>query len=549
MDGMLATSTATITVTVNDVGPTFSASIFTFSIDVGHDRLAPVGSVSASSASAVTYSVVPASGPYQDADKFTVDETTGEIIAGEDLFFDNPIPGTPDESIIPPVEYEFLVLAADEDGETKTATVKVEPLTARFVVDNVFTIARSSPRNQAVIQGRLEYENKFIAKPGNVVTYEITNKEPPGGNNPVAPIGDNIPRSAFVVVLLGYEAHQAQRFEIRINDKSKIDFSRNDYTFSLRAKFRSADMIARQNAMNPPKRIFQELGQRDVVVPINGNLENIVPEDGPAHPIALLGHLEIKPDELAMAGAVTLEEKADEIDRRIDEAVTLDRFYSPNTQNLNSGYHIIGARRRQATGPNQTIDANHNLDGVDGISGIAVVWDISATRTADMQHYDFSGVRIRVLPWFAVLEDNPDKAQIRHKEGSNTVSVRGLRNTKAHELAHLYGLNVMTTFERLLAEKGKPKVRITHSRRKLGMQPAAKAAIDVIRRQLATVLPNPNDTSDAEATARAAAIVNQNLSGVVDAIVVEGGWHVGDFPGYYMYNDTSRNPFLPWHRP
>ena len=543
MDGMLNMSTANVTVTVNDVGPVFSAASYEFDADVGHDAWVPIGSISASSTSPVTYSIVSNSGPYQDANKFTIDTVSGAITPIQDILFDNPVPGTPDEAIIPAVEHMFLAMAADDDGETKTVPVKVTPKDAQFLVDNVFSIVRSSRPGHVVARGRLDYVNKWIAETGNQVTYEIVNIQPPGGNNP-----NLIPKNAFKIVTTGYESTKAERFEIRIDFRSKIDFTWNSYTIKLRAKFRSAEMVRRQNLMNPPKRIYQDLGTQDIVVPIRADLDHVLPTDK----IRVLDTLRITPEMLAAAGAQTLPQIADEVDRQID--AKLARIFD-NSNTANSGYHIVGADnvRERTAGPNSTESVTAVNFGANtaGKSGVAVVWNVRAKRTADQQNYDFSDVEVVVLPWTVIIDNENDRNEIRYAYAGKVATVPGPRDTTDHEDKHLEGLDVMNTFQRQLTKQLQSRVNIPFAKRKIGMAEAARIAVKVIERQLAHAIPDANDTSDAEATARAMDIINRNLTGLIPDLVFEGTWHLPQIQGvnYYMFNDSPGDPFAPWNRP
>ncbi len=69
MDGMFNMSTANITVTVNDIGPAFSAPAYEFNTAVGHDADVLIGAISASSTSPITYSIVSNSGPLSRREK------------------------------------------------------------------------------------------------------------------------------------------------------------------------------------------------------------------------------------------------------------------------------------------------------------------------------------------------------------------------------------------------------------------------------------------------------------------------------------------------
>ena len=431
-------------------------------------------------------------------------------------------------------------MAADEDGETKTVAIVVKPTDTEFLVDNVFTVAKRSPAGQTVVRGRLKYVNDRIGKDGNQVTYEIVNE----GDGP-----NQVPAGAFEVVTVGIAPLAASRFEVRVKSKSKIDFTRNDYTIRLRAKFRSADMIRQQNLMNPPKKVFQTLGERVLTVPINGDLDHILPTNRRNGNIQVASELKITPAMLAAAGAQTPDQIATVVDDMI-KARLARVFDASNTGN--SGQHIAGARTHiHLAGSPPSVSPNTITANTEGKAGIAVAWNVKATRTTDGQSYDFSKIEILVVPWYVVISNTKDKGTVRHYYTSNKwVSVDGPIDTRAHERFHLYGFNVAKAFEDKVKKKTKNFYRIPFAKRKIGMVPAAHKALRAIQRELATAVPNANDTTDAEATARAMNIVDQNLTGFIPSLVAEGTWHTAVLPDtdFYIFNDTVDDPMVPWNR-
>jgi len=328
----------------------------------------------------------------------------------------------------------------------------------------------------------------------------------------------------------GFRPKELFPSSIRIKDKTKIDFTTSQHTFKVIGWFRTGRLVS-ADMQKAGKNLVQSgrvLGRANSTITVNAT-GNTLPSQGLNGGVEILPTLSIKPADLA---GKSIAEMTTYIDGRIDTAVGLSTVYDSTDQN--SGYSIYGATIRNSVGGTTTQSIGTNTAG---ISGLAVVWNITGATNADGT-YNFSALRIKILPWMAVIVEEPDK-DVSWTVSGTTVTILGPGNTTAHGLWHLIGFQNYRSLEVKMTKAKGSKEGIAYPDRKIGMIRAAKGAVKESMRKLESVVPTPGANPANVATT----IIQKTLT----SMVWEGVWHV---PGgsTYQINDSTRNALLPWNR-
>ena len=390
-----------------------------------------------------------------------------------------------------------------------------------------YSISPKSPNGKIVAEGEVAWNNRRLLDDLNAtLKFEFENEAKSG----VAPTGDQIPHGAFEIVTDGFRPKELFPSSIRIKDKTKIDFTTSQHTFKVIGWFRTGRLVS-ADMQKAGKNLVQSgrvLGRANSTITVNAT-GNTLPSQGLNGGVEILPTLSIKPADLA---GKSIAEMTTYIDGRIDTAVGLSTVYDSTDQN--SGYSIYGATIRNSVGGTTTQSIGTNTAG---ISGLAVVWNITGATNADGT-YNFSALRIKILPWMAVIVEEPDK-DVSWTVSGTTVTILGPGNTTAHGLWHLIGFQNYRSLEVKMTKAKGSKEGIAYPDRKIGMIKAAKGAVKESMRKLESVVPTPGANPANVATT----IIQKTLT----SMVWEGVWHV---PGgsTYQINDSTRNALLPWNR-